>query len=117
MTKNSFVVEVTFKGTLLGLRQYLANENSLKMMKNAFYFTLKALFVLNIFKFLSFKNGLIRKMDKFNFKICDVTTWETNNCNSYIDLKLTDTSLKQYLISQQKTSYFWNKAISSVFFL
>ena len=28
-------------------------ENPLKMMKNAFYFTLKALFVLKIFKFLS----------------------------------------------------------------
>ena len=28
-------------------------ENLLKMMKNAFYFILKALFVLNIFKFLS----------------------------------------------------------------
>ena len=34
------------KGALSGLRQYLANESSLKMMKNAFYFTLKALFVL-----------------------------------------------------------------------
>ena len=28
-------------------------ETPLKMMKNAFYFTLKALFVLKIFKFLS----------------------------------------------------------------
>ena len=36
-------------------------------MKNAFYFTLKALFVLKIFKFLAWlfghvKNGLIRKI-------------------------------------------------------
>ena len=30
------------------------NESSLKMMKNAFYSILKALFVLKIFKFLSF---------------------------------------------------------------
>ena len=29
------------------------NESPLKMMKNAFYFILKALFVLKIFKFLS----------------------------------------------------------------
>ena len=29
------------------------NENSLKMMKSAFYFILKALFVLKIFTFLS----------------------------------------------------------------
>ena len=35
------------------LRQFLATESSLKMMKNAFYLTLKALFVLKIFKFLS----------------------------------------------------------------
>ena len=33
-----------------------------KMMKNAFYFTLKALFVLNIFKFLSWLFGHVGKM-------------------------------------------------------
>ena len=42
-----------FKGALSGLRQFLATESPLKMMKNAFYFTSKALFVLKIFKFLS----------------------------------------------------------------
>ena len=41
------------KGTLSGLRQFLRNGSPLKMMKNAFYFTLKALFVLKIFTFLS----------------------------------------------------------------
>ena len=52
-----------FKGALSGLRQFLANENSFKMMKNAFYFTLKALPVLRIYKFLIiYKNGLIRKI-------------------------------------------------------
>ena len=40
------------KGALSGLIQVLATESPLKMMKNAFYFTLKALFVLKIFKFL-----------------------------------------------------------------
>ena len=40
------------KGTLSGLRQFLTTESSLKMMKNAFDFTLKALFVLKIFTFL-----------------------------------------------------------------
>ena len=44
---------VAFKGTLSGLRQFLATESPLKMMKNAFYFTSKALFILKIFKFLS----------------------------------------------------------------
>ena len=42
-----------FKGTLSGLRQFLATESPLKMMKNAFYFTSKALFILKIFKFSS----------------------------------------------------------------
>ena len=41
-----------FKDTLSGWRQFLATESPLKMMKNAFYFTLKALFVLKIFIFL-----------------------------------------------------------------
>ena len=41
------------EGTLSSLRRYLANKSPLKMMKNAFYFTLIALLVLKIFKFLS----------------------------------------------------------------
>ena len=41
------------KGALLGLKQFLATESPLKTMKNAFYFILKALLVLKIFKFLS----------------------------------------------------------------
>ena len=32
---------------------FYLNDSPSKMMKNAFYFILKALFVLNIFKFLS----------------------------------------------------------------
>ena len=42
-----------FKGALLGLGKVLVTESPLKMMKNAFHFTLKALFVLKTFKFLS----------------------------------------------------------------
>ena len=38
---------------LTGLTQFLATETSLKVMKNYFSFTLKALFALKIFKFLS----------------------------------------------------------------
>ena len=40
-------------GALSGPRQFLATETPLKMMRNAFYFTSKALFFLKIFKFLS----------------------------------------------------------------
>ena len=42
-----------FTGAFSGLRKFWATERPLKMMKNAFYFTLKALFVLKIFKILS----------------------------------------------------------------
>ena len=40
------------KGALSGLRQFLATESPLKMMRNAFYFTSKALFVIKVFKSL-----------------------------------------------------------------
>ena len=45
---------ICFKGALSGLRQFLAVESPLKMMKNAFYFTSKVLFVLKIYKFSVF---------------------------------------------------------------
>ena len=46
-----------FKGTLSDLRQFLTTKSPFKMIKNAFYFTEKALFVLEIFKFLSWLFG------------------------------------------------------------
>ena len=57
-----------FECALSGLRQLLPTERPLKMMKNAFYFTLKAIFVLNIFKFLPWlfghvENSLIRRIE------------------------------------------------------
>ena len=48
-------------GALSGLRFFLAIESPLKMMKNAFYFTSKAFFVLKIFKFLSWLFGHVAK--------------------------------------------------------
>ena len=39
------------KGPISGLRQYLAIESSFKMMKNTFYFMLKALPISEIFTF------------------------------------------------------------------
>ena len=46
-------------------------------MKNAFYCILKALFVLRIFKFLSWLFAHAEKQldDKLNFKVYDVTDW------------------------------------------
>ena len=44
---------------LIKTHMILTHESPLKIMKIAFYFILKALFVIKIFKFL--KNGLLRK--------------------------------------------------------
>ena len=52
---------ISLKGGLSGLRPCLTTETPLKMMKNVFYFTLKALFVLKIFKFLSWLFGHLEK--------------------------------------------------------
>ena len=58
------------------------------MMKNDFYFTSKALFILKMFKFLSWLFGLVAKRldkkDKVNFRFYDVTTWLINNRNTGI---------------------------------
>ena len=78
------IAACNIKGALSGLRQFLAIESPLKMMKNAFYFTLKALFVLKIFKFLSWIFGHVAKRldkeDKVNFKFYFVTS----KCNTHI---------------------------------
>ena len=50
-----------FKGALSGLRQFLATESPLKMIKNAFYFTSKAFSILKIFKILSWLFGHVLK--------------------------------------------------------
>ena len=47
------LANVAIKGALSGLKQISLTETSLEMKKNVFYFTLKALLVIKIFKFLS----------------------------------------------------------------
>ena len=49
---NQIVFKFSFKGAISGLRQFWATESTLKMIKNAFYLTLKAFLVLKIFIFL-----------------------------------------------------------------
>ena len=51
---------MSLKGPLSGLRHFWPLK-PLKMMKYAFYFILKALFVLKIFKFLSSLFGHLEK--------------------------------------------------------
>ena len=82
------LAEVWLKDTLSGLRQFSPTESPLKMRKNAFYFTLKTLFVQKIFKFLSWCfDHAQRQLDykhQVNLTIYYIATWETNNYNTHI---------------------------------
>ena len=61
----------------------MPTENSLKMVKNGFYFIIKALFILKVFKFLSLIFGHVEeqfdKETKFNFELHGVTDWKKYN--------------------------------------
>ena len=59
--ENLKIIIIKLKGALSGLRHILTTEGPLKIMKNAFYFTSKALFVIKIFKFLSWFFGHVSK--------------------------------------------------------
>ena len=58
------------------------------MMENAFYFTFKTLFVLEISELLSWVFGHIEKtiwLERYaQFRNFNVTTWLTNDCNTHI---------------------------------
>ena len=49
------------KDAVSGLRQFSATESTWKLIKNVSYFILKALFILNIFKFWSWYFGHVEK--------------------------------------------------------
>ena len=65
--------KVQLKVALSGMRQFFVTEIPLKMKKNTFYFILKALFILKMFKFISWLFGHVEKQvdweDEINFKI------------------------------------------------
>ena len=114
------ILKVGFKGALSGLRQFLASERPLEMMKNAFYFTLKALFILMIFKFLSWLfchvEKRLDKKDKVNFKIYDVTTWFTNSYNTYRLISKEIKAIRQWSLSVSRTweTFFLNNHTQNV---
>ena len=84
----SFLLLKYIKVALSSLRQFLAAESPLKMMKNAFHYMSKTLLILKIFKFFSWLFGHVAKRldkkEKVKFKFHDVTTCLTNNCNTHI---------------------------------
>ena len=55
-------------------------------MKNAFYFMLKAVFVLEIFTLFVYVEKRLDKKADVNFKIYDVIDWVTNNYNIYFSI-------------------------------
>ena len=59
--QNSFSGKFWEKVGLSPYKNFCFNDSPSKLMKNAFYFILKALFVLKIFKFLSWLFGHVEK--------------------------------------------------------
>ena len=53
ITSPKTLIEIRLKAHSRVWENFLMTESPLKMMKNASYFTLKALFVFKIFKYLS----------------------------------------------------------------
>ena len=60
--KEISLVTNNLKGAISDLRQFLTTESHFKMMKNAFCFTSKTLFVLKVFMFLSQISGHLSKL-------------------------------------------------------
>ena len=94
------------KGPISGLRQYLAIESSFKMMKNTFYFMLKALPISEIFTFWFWLFSYIAKWlgnkAMVNLKIYHVTDWAK---------KITMHKSRNYSIPQEvKAIRQWNLA-------
>ena len=61
-------------------------ESPLKMIKNAFYFILKAFFVLKIFKFLSWLFGHAEKKAWLEDKVIFQNSWRYNLVNKQLNL-------------------------------
>ena len=70
---------------------------------------LKLLFVLKIFKFLPWVSDHVEKWldlkDKVDFKIYDIITWDTNNCNTEILLNISRREGKQTMKFGQLIEY------------
>ena len=60
------------------------NESPLKIMKNIFYFMLKALFVHKILIMTFVLTFWIDKKGMVNLKVYDVTDWTINSSNTHI---------------------------------
>ena len=88
------------------------------MKKNAFYFMLKAYFVLEIFKFFSQLFGYMKtwldEKAKVNFKIYDVTGCTTNNHNTYIAKYLRNERQSSNEIWLKLSKYFFSETMQKM---
>ena len=68
------------------------NDSPLKMIKNAFYFILKAFsrYLNFCLDFCGMQKKRLDQKDKGNFEMYDVTAWLTKNYNTYIAQYLTN---------------------------
>ena len=86
-------------------------------MKNTLYFILKAIFFLEIFKFLSRIFAYVEKrLDKkayLIFKIYDATNWATNNYNTNIIQYLNQTMEFGQLIQYHMRYIFLEKSYTA----
>ena len=91
------------------------------MMKSFSYFKLKPFFVLNIFEFLSWLFGHVRKWLDKNLKNYDVTGREINNHNTYIAqcLNKVDQLIESNMrnIFLQKSCRQWESVVSDLFLI
>ena len=93
-SKFTFLNTLTIEDTHLPKNCVICfNEIPLKVMKNAFYFTL-ALFLFSRYinfclDFLVMQKKRLDSKVKVNFKIFDVINWLTNKCNTHIVQYLT----------------------------
>ena len=85
------------------------NESPLKIMKSAFS-PLKLFSFSRYLNFLSWLFGHVEKqLDekyKVNFKIYDITTWETNNCNARIAQYLKEHAQFLMIFEEKYFSYY-----------
>ena len=108
---------------LLTLTKYSPSQNYdiKKVIRNTSYFILKAVFVLKIFKFLSWlfehleKMAIRLRLDEANFKIHHATTWLTNNYNTYVTQYLTKWRQPDNEIwSVNRTRYFSSRMTQTI---
>ena len=81
------ISNLSWTPTIQNISFYLLQWEPLKSLRNVSYFMLKALFLIEIFKFLCWLFGHVEKQPNkkavVNFKIYDVTDWTTNNENTH----------------------------------